>query len=175
MLHAIGHRSHPEDLVGLFLECHQRIRTFARLAEDVGRRHDLAGAEVIDTCRRCERYFTEALPLHVEDEEKSLLPRLTDAGPELEDALAAMRVQHLEHVPLLHALLESLRAVQGDPGVAHQRQRLEAGARHLVQEFEKHLTLEEQVIFPAVRARIPGDVQDIVIQELRARRRPPGP
>lgn len=155
----------------MLLECHQRIRTFTHLAQDIGRRQDLAGAEVIDACQRCDRYFREALPLHVEDEEKSLLPRLTDAGAEVKDALAAMCAQHLEHVPLLHALLESLRAVQGDPDVVQHRQRLQASASHLAPAFEKHLMLEETIVFPAVRCRLPGDVQDRVIQELRARRR----
>ena len=40
---------------------------------------------VLEASRRCERYFSEALPLHVEDEEQSLLPRRRGRTPELDD------------------------------------------------------------------------------------------
>ena len=173
MLHAIGRRSSSGKLIDLFLECHQRIRTFARIAEEVGRRRDLTTAEVIDSCQRCERYFTEALPLHVEDEEKSLSPRLRGAGREVEEALVTMHAQHLEHEPLLQVLLASLRDVQGDPSLGQHRQRLMSAAAHLVGEFEKHLALEERIIFPAVLSHVPGDVQQRILEELRARRRSP--
>lgn len=172
MLHSIGPRASPENLVDLFLECHQRIRTFVHLAEKVGRRYELPQPEVIDTCQRCERYFTEALPLHVEDEEKSLLPRLRGVGQDVNNALATMHEQHIEHEPLLRALLESLQSDRSEPDLRQHRELLTAGAAQLALELEKHLTLEEQIIFSAARSRMPLDAQDLVLQELRARRRP---
>lgn len=197
MLHTLGPRAAPEDFVGLLLECHRRIRHFVELAQEVGRRTELPEAEVVEACARCERYFTEALPLHVEDEEKSVLPRLKGArleaeaeqgteeapddvaerepaGLELSDALDAMHAQHLEHEPLLRALLESLRSVRGEPRDQARRARLSAAAAQLGLEFEKHLALEEEVLFPAIRSRLSDEAQQQALLELRARRRPPG-
>ncbi len=172
MLISLRSRSQTEDLVGLLLDCHQRIRTFVRLAEEVGRRTDLRESDVVDACQRCERYFKEALPLHIEDEEKSLLPRLGGLGQGVDGALGTMQAQHLEHTPLLLALLDALRMVQLEPGAEPRREHLRHVAAQLTTEFEKHLSLEEQVIFPAVRHHLSRDAQSLVVQELRARRRP---
>ena len=174
---SIGSRSpaRPDDVVALLLACHQRIRAFVHLAGEIGRRDVLPGSPevtaVIDACQRCERYFTEALPLHVEDEEQSLLPRLRGLRHEIDDALAAMHAQHREHEPLLHALLGALRAVRADPGERRHRTRLQDAAAQLAAAFDEHLAIEEHIIFPAVRSELPGEVQARMIDELRARRR----
>lgn len=177
MLVSIGPRKSPEDLVGLLLECHQRIRAFTGLAEDIGRREDLTDADMIDGCSRCERYFTEALPLHVEDEEESLLPRLRERSQEVDAALQTMHAQHEEHGPLLESVLEALRAVRRDPDrrsdaaeARSHREQLRVAAARLRGEFEKHLTLEEQVIFPAAGALLTSQDHAAIMDELRARR-----
>ena len=170
MLHTLGRRSAPVDLVGLLLECHQRIRTFARLAAEVGQRSDLPEADVIDACQRCARYFAEALPLHVADEEKSLMPRLQGMSEEVTEALRTMHTQHEEHAPLLHALLASLGNVQREPSSQVHRESLRVTADKLVSEFEKHLAREEEILFPVIRSTLTEDAQAQVIQELRARR-----
>lgn len=163
----LGGPKHAETLVGLLLECHERIRRFSRLSVELSRRADLPEAEVVDACARCERYFGEALPLHVADEEESLLPRLR--GEAVDEALATMHAQHDEHRPVLVELLESLRALRAAPSSAQARTQLGAVAARVADEFEQHLTLEEQVLFPAVAALEAG-VQRQVVAELRARR-----
>ena len=75
MLINIGAKAGAEDLVSLLLECHHRIRGFSALGVELGTRADLPAADVVQGCERVERYFGEALPLHVADEEESLLPR----------------------------------------------------------------------------------------------------
>lgn len=175
MLVGIGHRRQSEELVDLMLECHERIRRFSNLALELGRRADVVSEEVVDGCHRCERYFTEALPLHVEDEEKSLLPRLVGRRPEVDEALALTQRQHAEHEGQLAALLGALRAVRAEPDAAPQRVALHRVADRLVRSFEEHLKVEEQIIFPAVRVLVPREAQLAVIQELRARRRPSDP
>jgi iron-sulfur cluster repair protein YtfE (RIC family) len=172
MLTSLGTRPPPEDLVGLLLECHQRIRTFARLAEDVGRRRELPDAEVVDACARVERYFTQALPLHVEDEERSLLPRLRGQQAAVDAALDAMHAQHDEHAPFLRALLAASAEVRRAPRDTATRDGLLAAASALAAEFERHLVNEEQVLFPAVRELLGADAQAQAIAELRARRQP---
>ncbi len=171
-LFSIGRRPQAEGLVDLLLECHQRIRAFTALAAQVGRRGDLPDAEVIDACLRCERYFTEALPLHVRDEEESLLPRLRGRSPAVDEALAAMHRQHDEHLPLLAPLLAALREARGAPADTAPRARLAAAAAAAEAAFDEHLAIEERTLFPAARA-LPADQQAAVVAELRARRRPP--
>ncbi len=134
----------PDDLVTPLLECHTRIRTFSRLAEELGRRDDLTENEVIDAAHRCERYFSEALPLHVEDEEQSLLPRLHGHQDDVDAALATMQAQHLDHVQQLSALLEALVALRAQPNARHLRARLRAVAEPLAVDFEQHLALENR-------------------------------
>jgi iron-sulfur cluster repair protein YtfE (RIC family) len=159
----------PGDLVDLFLACHQRIRRFIRLAEHVAVRDDLPAAEVTDGCLRVERYFVEALPLHVEDEEASVVPRLRGQQREVDDALRAMEDEHREHQPLLASLLEASRAVREAPLDHARRAPLASIAARLTGDFERHLVLEETIIFPAVRA-LSAAARAEILAELRARR-----
>ena len=171
MLTPLGRRrNQTEDLVELLLECHERIRTFAKLAVMLGERADVPADEVVESCARCARYFTQALPLHVKDEEESLLPRLRGLGPEVDDALAAMHRQHQEHGPYLAELLRTLAGLRANPADETSRAALHAAAVTVTREFEAHLSLEEGILFPAVRAHVPAHAQRAVVAELRARR-----
>ncbi|AKU91160.1 hemerythrin domain-containing protein [Vulgatibacter incomptus] len=165
-----GGREELADLVDLLLDCHARIRSFAALARIAGERADATHAEVVDACERVERYFGIALPLHVADEEESILPRLRGVSPEVDRALADMHAQHAAHQAGLHAMLSASAAVRQDPGDAAKRATLVAAAAPLEREFAEHLALEETVLFPAIRREWSADVQAEVVRELRARR-----
>ncbi|HET9953684.1 MAG TPA: hemerythrin domain-containing protein [Polyangiaceae bacterium] len=170
---SIGRRTEvttPPDLVALLLECHERIRTFAGIAVDVARRSDLSSSDVAEACRRCIRYFEQALPLHVLDEERSLLPRLSQTNEEVRAALTAMHNQHHAHEPQLVEFLAGLRDLEQDPLSGDARARLEPVAVELAAQFEDHLVLEERVIFPAIREHLSVADQTEVLAELRARR-----
>lgn len=169
----IGQKPRAEGLLGLMLECHERIRTFVKLASIVGERRDLPGAEVVDACQRVERYFTEALPLHVADEEQSLIPRLQGKRADVDAALASMHSQHGEHVPFLAALLEACREVRATPDDQPRRDRLKSVAAQVSEEFERHLKIEETVIFPAMKELLSTEQETRVVEELRARRTRP--
>ncbi|HLV21337.1 MAG TPA: hemerythrin domain-containing protein [Polyangiaceae bacterium] len=172
MLVNIGRRSAPEaqDLVGLLLECHERIRRFTSIAQRVAERRDLPDPEVIDACERVDRYFRQALPLHVEDEEQSLLPRIRGVQADLDRALATLQAQHASQEPLIEALLAALTSVRTAPGDAGARDALASIAGRLAEEFEAHLKLEETVVFPYVRRDLPAEAQAQIVAELRARR-----
>ena len=171
MLTQIGRREVPEDLVGLLLECHERIRRFVHIAEQAARRTDVPESEIVEACEGCERYFNLALPLHVQDEEQSVYPRLHGKSAEVDAALSTMREQHAAHEATLTELLAALAAVRGQPGNREARGRLERAAVALEAELEEHLGLEERVILPAVKERLSHDEQRAIIGELRARRR----
>ena len=58
-------RREPPGLVELLEACHQRIRHFIGLCNEVARRGDVPTAETAQACADAARYFREALPLHV--------------------------------------------------------------------------------------------------------------
>jgi hemerythrin-like domain-containing protein len=160
----------PLDLVDLLLECHERIRRFTGLAREVGIRFEAPSSEVVEACASVERYFSEALPLHVADEEHSILPRLQGKSADVDLALKAMAEQHARHEPLLRALLDASALVRATPHDRALRSALADAASSLDQEFAEHLGLEESQIFPAIRRLLEAEVQAQILSELRARR-----
>lgn len=174
MLHAIGRRPpQSEEIVDLLLACHGRIRTFIAMAIAIGERDDASDDDVADASARVQRYFSEALPLHVEDEEEGVLPRLHGRAAELDAALERMSEEHDRHAPLLRRLLDACAALRTSPRDAPARAEIAAAARELVAEFEPHLAAEERVVFPAIRALLTTEEQHAIVRELRARRQPP--
>ena len=161
----------PQDLVDLLGECHQRIRRFVDLARQVASREDAPLDQVAQACADVERYFVEALPLHVADEEESIEPRLRGLSPSVDHALDAMTHQHQEHASNLEALLRATAKVRCEPHDERARGELATAAIALEIEFEKHLALEENTIFPAIRELLPPEAQESIIVELRQRRR----
>jgi iron-sulfur cluster repair protein YtfE (RIC family) len=170
MLHSIGRRAKSEDLVALLLDCHGRIRTFTGMAIVAGDRMEAPLEDVVDACRRVERYFRQALPLHVQDEEESVLPRLIGRSAELDAALARMREEHELHAEPLGRLLALGAVVRATPDDAGARAALASVGRQLTTAFEPHLEAEERVVFPAIRALVSTEEQAAILGELRARR-----
>ncbi len=171
MLVSIGSgRDAPDDVVELLLACHGRIRSFVDLAQLTSSGRELPDAEVAQACARIERYFVEALPLHVADEEQSILPRLLGQEHEVDRALLEMRAQHGEHESPLRALLESIRSVRLTPAEARHRDTLASTAERVSRAFTEHLALEESIIVPAMRRLLTPEAQREVLREMRARR-----
>ncbi|MCC6766482.1 MAG: hemerythrin domain-containing protein [Deltaproteobacteria bacterium] len=158
-------------LVDLLGECHHRIRHFIGLACAVARRRDVPAVEAAQACADAMRYFSEALPLHVADEEQSIAPRLRDRSPAVNDVLDALSAQHLRHDARIELLLRALAEVRRAPLDEAAKSRLAAVAEPLQTEFEEHLALEERVIFPALRHEVPAETQTSIVDELRERRR----
>jgi iron-sulfur cluster repair protein YtfE (RIC family) len=163
-------RRAPAGLIELLLECHGRIRSFVGLARQLGSSSGVPPSELSEGCLRCERYFTEALPLHVLDEEESLLPRLQGLRPELDAALERMHREHLAHDALVAALLGACRALREHPTDPVHRDALARAATQLSAEFDEHLAREEELIFPAVRTLLSPPAQTEAMNELRSRR-----
>ncbi len=166
----VGVDDEPESLLTLLLACHARIRRFYRLALTVGVRSDLPATEVQNTAAQCLHYFTEAFPLHVRDEEESLWPRLAGHDPSLDASLAQMRAQHLEHEARLGVLALALGAVFRHPNDPAAHRRLAAAASSLETDFDDHLALEEQELFPFLGRVISGEQREAIVQEIRERR-----
>lgn len=168
----LGDTPAPNDLVGLLLACHQRIRSFARLAFTLGVRADLDATAVTDASTRCWRYFHDALPLHVLDEEKTLWPRLAGCSVELDAIFAQMHMQHLAHERGLESLLRALVQVKERPHSLAARKALAASASAIESDLEAHLALEETALFPLIPRVLGTAAQAAAVAELRARRQP---
>lgn len=168
-----GARSKEAHAADLLLECHERIRRFAALGLALATWPDPRPEDVADAAARVVRYFEQALPLHVRDEEESLRPRLLAAGsPDVRRALDDMTREHDEHEPLLASLLPRWRLLADDPSrLPALRDDLARDAAALQEQLDRHLALEERVVVPAVRALPPAEAAAIVA-ELRARRAP---
>lgn len=160
-----------QDLVDLLGECHQRIRRFIDLARRAASQPDAPRDQVAQACADVERYFVEALPLHVADEEESIEPRLRGLSPSVDLALDAMAQQHREHASKLEALLRATVRVRREPHDERARGELATATIALETEFEGHLALEENTIFPAIRELLSPETQESIIVELRRRRR----
>lgn len=161
------------DAVDMLLACHVRIRAFTDTAGRLGRVLDVAPAEVGDAAARVHRYYTVALPLHAEDEDRSVAPRLRAVAlPHgVEEALTAMTHQHLGIEEATAAVAPLWLAVAAEPGRQPElRAELARHAALLERLWEVHLGIEERVIFPAVRARVDREELAAVAAEMRTRR-----
>jgi hemerythrin-like domain-containing protein len=169
-LGAHAHAAGP-DAVGMLLECHQRIRQFSELAVRLASAGEVAPAEVRAAAQQLRRYFGEAFPLHVADEELSLRPRLERIGDRaVQGALAAMSKEHEGGRALLEPLLSDWVDLSGDRANPWLRTARAAEARRLQQLLDEHLALEESILFPAAAARLSPHSLEAIAEEMRARR-----
>lgn len=173
MFHTIGRKNHSEGIVDLLLACHTRIRGFIAIAIAIGERTDASDEDVIDASARVQRYFSEALPLHVEDEEEGVFPRLHGRSAALDAALDRMLEEHDRHAAPLRRLRDLCALLRTSPRDAQARTALAVVARELSTELDPHLQAEERVVFPAIEALLTIDEQQAIARELRARRQPP--
>ena len=161
------------DAVDLLLACHQRIRHFTQVAAALADAPDAPPAEVAAAAVGVLRYFTEALPLHAEDEDASVAPRLLAAEPpaQVRVALESMTREHGALDEALAALAPRWRAVAFEPGrIEDEAPELRVLTARLAERWAAHLAPEEAIVFPAMRSTLsPGSLHDIV-REMRARR-----
>src|SRR5688500_12595995 len=101
MLVSVGTRHETADVAAALAQCHDKIRTFVALAGRLAASPGAPADEVRDAARRIVKYFTEALPFHVADEDETIAPRLAGASPEVDAALATLAADHHRHEPLV--------------------------------------------------------------------------
>jgi iron-sulfur cluster repair protein YtfE (RIC family) len=165
-------QSKTEDAVDLLTGCRDRIRHFTGAAVRLAHAQGATADDISQTAARVHRYYTVSLPLHEADEEDTLRPRLAVIADEkMTHALTAMHEQHQAIDELLDRLLpllvlvtsnaENLHAVAGE---------MCSITRVLDEVFRAHLQMEEEVIFPAIRASLPEGAREEMLGEMRARR-----
>ncbi len=169
MLVQLGQRAQPTDVADLFLECHGRIRRFLGFAHVLARSNGQPDDDIRSTAEQIVRYFTIAFPLHVADENDSVFPRLAGRTDALDMALALLRDDHAEHAPIDH-LVALCRLVAHDPRqLAAVADSLAETVEQLTVELEAHLSLEELVVFPALRELAAAE-REAIRSEMKLRR-----
>lgn len=170
MLLQIGQRPQTNDLVSLLVECHGRIRRFLDIAHELATTPGVPADEARAAAGQVRRYFTVAFPLHLADEEESIIPRLTGRSAELDRALAQTHDDHAEHAELIDRLVALCDTVVRDPQqLPATATELAATATRLTDVLEAHLRLEELHIFPALR-ELPEAERSTIHDEMRTRR-----
>jgi hemerythrin-like domain-containing protein len=160
-----------EDVPEVFLDCHQRMRQFTALAADLAARPTATADDVREVAAKVHRYFTIALPLHEEDEEASLFPRLLGHAPELGPRIASLREDHAAHASWVASLLAICEQLQAAPERAEAlRASLARTAQALADAWRTHLAAEEQEIFPAVRTVLSAKDKADIREEMKERR-----
>lgn len=159
--------SRPEDLL---LACHARIRAITDLARRIANADDLE--DLAEASGRVRRFFSIALPLHAEDEDSSVLPRLIHLSHdrEVEHALVKMSNEHPIVDELCGRAADLYAALETEPGrIVDLRPELRVVIREIDVLWEHHFGTEERVIFPAL-ALLSLDDRIAIVRECRARR-----
>jgi iron-sulfur cluster repair protein YtfE (RIC family) len=158
------------DVVDLLLACHERIRTFLKMASDLAAVRSPDADEVRSVAAQIHRYFSEALPLHIADEQECILPQIASWSPEIDRALAQMTDDHTAHAHAVDRLIGLCAIVVADPRqLTTVAAELARAASELTTEMNTHLELEERVIFPALR-RLTSEQRDEILHAMRERR-----
>lgn len=167
-----------EEPFGMLGACHERVlRSLALLRRLVDH---LESSGLDDAARSAAhdvwRYFEVAAPAHHADEELHVLPRLRDSGsPWLADVARRIEADHAE----LHAVWRQLgplllRVHRGPaPLPPPELDALRQQAAAFVAIHDRHVPMEDEVAFPAVRRRMDTAALQAMGQEMAARRRQP--
>jgi len=167
MLSAID-LSHDAEPLELLLEFHTRLRSNLRMARVMV---DLTDPRVIRSMAHGLRKFLEdELPLHMDDEEQSVEPRLHARNAALDHALALMDAEHTNDMDYVDQMLGICRQLEHDPySIPKLRSSLHTTAWQLTGRLEAHMIAEETKIFPALQ-ELPIQERRAITHEMRRRR-----
>jgi hemerythrin-like domain-containing protein len=143
------------DPLGLLSDCHRRIERFLGLLITVTT--DARGGALSDEQREAlvaaGRYFREAAPKHIEDEEQSLFPRMRELhDPQVRAAMDTIKELEEDHVVLDrgHVEVDMLVVWWMEDGSlpATDAQRLVTVLEELQTIYERHIAIEDHDVFP---------------------------
>jgi hemerythrin-like domain-containing protein len=173
----IGAKAHNfSDPTGLLSDCHRRIEMFLGMLEAVASVIDRPALE--EASRALEsalRYFGQAAPKHIADEEESLFPRLRQIQrAEIQSSLSQLEQLEEEHrwaVPL-HAEVEQLGAQYLSTGSLSDAEieKFRRAVAHLVSMYKQHINIEDSVIFPLAARLLPQAEKMAIALEMASRR-----
>lgn len=156
--------------------CHERVERSLQLLTRLRQHLEAAGldAQARDASRDVRRYFDIAAPLHHEDEERHVFPRLEQTGhAPLLDLCDRLRDDHLRIAAqwkVLGALLCQLEDRPDGPVPGAALDVLGRAAEAFVAIHQDHIRLERDQAFPSAREGLGEAEQQAMGQEMAARR-----
>ncbi|MDP2304694.1 MAG: hemerythrin domain-containing protein [Pseudomonadota bacterium] len=160
----------PADPVAAFRACHERIRLFTAGLHRIASLPDLADPRVPSAAAQARRYFSEGLPLHADDEDLSLAPRLRIVAPECGPLLDELERDHRQIDACLATLLPLLGTLAEEGRVPHTTFRV--AVSFLSSLLLPHIAREEEELFPLC-VRLSAEDRVDIARELVERRNPP--
>lgn len=165
------------DPLGLLSDCHRRIEHFLGLLITVAAdaRGGALSGEQREALVAAARYFREAAPLHEEDEERSLFPRLrATRSKDVRTALATLKELEEDHVVVDrgHSEVDPLVERWLDDGSlpATEVHRLVTVLDELRAIYERHIAIEDHDVFPLAGRTLDHDTIAAVGREMAVRR-----
>ncbi len=166
-----------DDPLGLMRDCHRRIESFLDIIIEI---NTSSADGALDAARRgalrtALDYFANAAPNHTRDEEESLFPRLRRTGAR-EAKMAVWKVAGLEqdHVAAdsAHAHVDAIGRNWLERGAIPRRdsEQLANILRGLRNIYQRHITLEDTVLFPLAGRVLDGEQIREMGDEMAARR-----
>lgn len=157
------------DVVELLLQGHTEARHTAALAEALAGRSATPATQ--QTARELADRLEWLLPLHCEDEDGSVEPRLKGRHRVIDAALEELARQHLALEAPLARLRLVCRSVARDVTRLHAlRFELSAAAVDLQRRLAAHHAFEESAVFPALKRLLYADELADIAREMCARR-----
>jgi hemerythrin-like domain-containing protein len=160
-----------DEVPDVLVDCHLRLRHFTGLAVELAAQQRPAPGQVREVATQVHRYFTVALPLHEEDEERSLFPRLLARVPTLAQTIRALREAHEVHAVRVGALVALCHELQTWPErFPALREEVAKAAAVLAETWQVHFTTEESELFPPAKTMLTTEDRGAIREEMRARR-----
>ncbi|GMU58693.1 MAG: hypothetical protein AMXMBFR34_04560 [Myxococcaceae bacterium] len=158
------------DVIEALHAAHRRARTALKLAASLGTAS--ATGATAELAHAIAKTLGEDVPRHMHHEEEVLAPRLAGLHVVVDAALERMKQEHFQ----LHASLAQVttlcESIARDVSRLHAlRFSLDTAVQTLTARLAAHHSMEESIVFPAIRRLMPPRDQTDVRRELRARRR----
>lgn len=161
------------DPIGMLLACHRRIRDHLAMAKRVVDAIEPSSGEVVQAAAALIRYFGQALPLHILDEDVLLCDALRgrSLAPDVVRAIATMTAEHAAIEPAIEEALGLWRQLVDQPLLLTMlRDELSRLALLLTTLLDAHLEAEERLIFPAVAKALTAVERAELARQMRHRR-----
>ncbi|HEY3412473.1 MAG TPA: hemerythrin domain-containing protein [Armatimonadota bacterium] len=166
-----------ETPLALLSDCHRRVEKFLGVIETVateGRGRELS-AEYRAGLETALRYFQQAAPLHTQDEEASLFPRMREVGGnDVVEALVKLDGLEADHraAEPLHEEVDVLGRKWLDEGTLPPEDtgRLVEAITRLRSMYASHIALEDTFVFPLAGRVLDEESLSSVGREMADRR-----
>jgi pyridoxamine 5'-phosphate oxidase len=160
--------------IAMLRDCHRRIRHFVAILRQVA--HHAKGYQPNEDQQAAVlaalRYFRTSGPLHTQDEEQSLFPRLLQrASTEVIATINQLELEHREAEELHRRIEELYQNWMSEFGLnSIEEEELISATDALEAFYLRHTEIEENVAFSAAETLLNGSEQGTIGEEFAARR-----